>query len=82
MTLDYRSDLVGVDWDQVKADLIADDFHNGRTSRQLALSFENSQHVVMVWDAGTSDNMHLVSHIPPMSSVHNLFVAGVPLLLL
>ena len=45
--IEYRSDLQGVDWDALKADLIADDFHNGRTAGQLRLSFENSQHVAM-----------------------------------
>jgi ribosomal protein S18 acetylase RimI-like enzyme len=50
MTIEYRTDLDGVDWEALKADLIADDFHNGRTTEQLRLSFENSQHVAMGFD--------------------------------
>jgi ribosomal protein S18 acetylase RimI-like enzyme len=46
----YRSDLEGVDWEALKRDLIADDFHNGRTAAQLRLSFENSAAVAMGWD--------------------------------
>ena len=46
----YRSDLTGVDWEQLKQDLIADSFHNGRTTDQLRLSFENSTHVLMGYD--------------------------------
>ena len=46
----YRDDLQGVDWEALKQDLILDDFHNGRTTRQLRLSFENSQHVAMGFD--------------------------------
>lgn len=42
-----RSDLVGVDWEALRLDLIADDFHNGRTTEQLRLSFENSHAVAM-----------------------------------
>ena len=50
MAIEYRADLIGVDWEALKKDLIIDDFHNGRTTHQLQLSFENSSHVVMVWD--------------------------------
>jgi len=46
----YRSDLKGVDWERLKQDLIADDFHNGRTTTQLRLSFENSAVVAMGHD--------------------------------
>jgi ribosomal protein S18 acetylase RimI-like enzyme len=46
----YRSDLKGVDWKALKQDLIADDFHNGRTTAQLRLSFENSAVVAMGYD--------------------------------
>jgi ribosomal protein S18 acetylase RimI-like enzyme len=45
----YRSDLKGVDWEALKQDLIADGFHNGRTTAQLRLSFENSSAVAMGW---------------------------------
>lgn len=43
----YRQDLEGTDWEALRRDLIADDFHNGRTTDQLRLSFEQSQHVAM-----------------------------------
>ncbi len=48
--IDYRSDLKGVDWEALRKDLIADDFHNGRTTAQLRLSFENSACVAMAFD--------------------------------
>jgi ribosomal protein S18 acetylase RimI-like enzyme len=40
----------GVDWDQAKSDLAADDFDNGRSAGALRRSFESSQHVAMAWD--------------------------------
>jgi len=43
MTIEYTTDPSAVDWEVLKKDLIHDDFHNGRTTRQLRLSFENSQ---------------------------------------
>src|SRR3712207_6417566 len=46
----YRSDLTGVDWEALKHDLIADDFHNGRTTAQLRLSFEPSAVVALGYD--------------------------------
>ncbi|MEM8767344.1 MAG: GNAT family N-acetyltransferase [Pseudomonadota bacterium] len=46
----YQTHLEGVDWDALKADLSNDDFHNGRSTAQLRLSFENSQHVAMAFD--------------------------------
>jgi GNAT superfamily N-acetyltransferase len=48
--ISFRTDLEGVDWEALKQDLIADDFHNGRTTPQLRLSFENSTHVAMGFD--------------------------------
>ncbi len=48
--ISFRTDLAGVDWEALKQDLIADDFHNGRTTAQLRLSFENSAHVAMGFD--------------------------------
>lgn len=38
----YKRDLQGVDWDEMKTTLEADDFDNGRTPTQLKRSFENS----------------------------------------
>lgn len=40
----------GVDWTQAKADLLADDFDNGRSPEALQRSFEFSQHVAFAWD--------------------------------
>jgi ribosomal protein S18 acetylase RimI-like enzyme len=40
----------GVDWSQAKADLLADDFDNGRSADALRRSFECSQHVALAWD--------------------------------
>lgn len=46
----YRSDLKGINWEALRQDLIADDFHNGRTTAQLRLSFENRAFVAMGFD--------------------------------
>ena len=48
--LAYRLDLEGIDWEVLEQDLIANDFHNGRTATQLRLSFENSAFVAMGCD--------------------------------
>jgi ribosomal protein S18 acetylase RimI-like enzyme len=40
----------GVDWNQAKADLLADAFDNGRSAEALRRSFECSQHVALAWD--------------------------------
>ena len=42
--------LLGIDWEQAKADLGADDFDNGRSAESLRQSFEQSQHVVVARD--------------------------------
>ncbi|HVM07518.1 MAG TPA: GNAT family N-acetyltransferase [Acidimicrobiales bacterium] len=52
MTVTYDGDCSTVDWAQVKADLVADAFDNGRTPAALRRSFEQSQHVVFARDAG------------------------------
>jgi len=44
------SSLEGIDWEQAKADLAADDFDNGRTADALRRSFERSQHVAFARD--------------------------------
>jgi predicted GNAT family acetyltransferase len=41
------SSLDGIDWVQVKADLAADDFDNGRSPNALRRSFEQSAHVAI-----------------------------------
>ena len=42
--------LDGIDWARAKADLVADDFDNGRSPQALRASFERSQHVVIARD--------------------------------
>ena len=46
----FRSDVDGVDWHELRRDLIEDRFHNGRTTAQLEASFMNSQHVAIALD--------------------------------
>src|SRR5437879_5568233 len=41
----YQRDLHGIDWEEVKQTLAADDFDNGRTPEQLRRSFANSHSV-------------------------------------
>ena len=50
MSVRIDSSLEGIDWDAVRADLIADDFDNGRTPAALRRSFEQSQHVAIARD--------------------------------
>ena len=50
MTVRIDESLAGIDWDQVKADLAADAFDNGRCARALRASFEQSQHVAIARD--------------------------------
>ena len=42
MNITYKRDLADVDWEEMKATLIKDKFHNGRTTEQLKTSFANS----------------------------------------
>jgi GNAT superfamily N-acetyltransferase len=46
-------DLDGVDWNVVRADLIADAFDNGRTPGALHRSFAAVPHVAIAWDGDT-----------------------------
>lgn len=48
----YQQDCNGVDWNEMREVLIADDFHNGRTNEQYKQSFENSTGVVIAYDDG------------------------------
>jgi GNAT superfamily N-acetyltransferase len=50
--VDVRIDgsLEEIDWTQVKEDLAADDFDNGRSPRALERSFAQSQHVAFARD--------------------------------
>ncbi len=45
MPVRVDSSLLGIDWEQAKADLGADAFDNGRSAESLRRSFEQSQHV-------------------------------------
>jgi len=47
--ISFHTDLAAADWEALRADLIADNFHNGRTTRQLRLSCENSNVVAMAF---------------------------------
>jgi ribosomal protein S18 acetylase RimI-like enzyme len=44
------SSLDGIDWVRAKADLVADEFDNGRSAEALRRSFEQSQHVAFARD--------------------------------
>ena len=50
MAVRIDNSLDGIDWAKVKADLIADDFDNGRSPEALRRSFEQSQHVAIARD--------------------------------
>ena len=50
MAVRIDSSLDGIDWTQAKADLVADDFDNGRSPEALRRSFEQSQHVAFARD--------------------------------
>jgi ribosomal protein S18 acetylase RimI-like enzyme len=52
MEVNYKRDLVGVDWDEMKATLVADDFDNGRTPEQLKRSFANSHSTCIAYAEG------------------------------
>jgi len=50
MSVRIHADLAGIDWTAAKADLVADDFDNGRSAAALQRSFEQSQHVAVARD--------------------------------
>ena len=50
MTVRVDAALESVDWVQAKADLVADQFDNGRTPIALQRSFAQSAHVAFAWD--------------------------------
>ncbi len=52
MTVRFGESLDGIDWDQVKADLAADAFDNGRSAPALRASFAQSPHVAIACDGG------------------------------
>ncbi|MCC6756324.1 MAG: GNAT family N-acetyltransferase [Solirubrobacterales bacterium] len=45
----YKTDLDGVDWQEIKEKVAADDFDNGRTPAQLERSFRNSGATVIAY---------------------------------
>jgi predicted GNAT family acetyltransferase len=50
MAVRFDTSLDGIDWEQAKADLAADEFDNGRSADALRRSFESSQHVAFARD--------------------------------
>jgi predicted GNAT family acetyltransferase len=50
VTVRIDGSMDGIDWVQTKADLLADDFDNGRTPDALRRSFQQSQHVAFARD--------------------------------
>jgi ribosomal protein S18 acetylase RimI-like enzyme len=50
MAVRVDGSLAGIDWEQAKADLAADQWDNGRSAAALRRSFEQSRHVVFARD--------------------------------
>jgi hypothetical protein len=50
MTVHVGESLERIHWHQVKADLAADDFDNGRSAQALHRSFAQAQHVAIARD--------------------------------
>jgi predicted GNAT family acetyltransferase len=50
MSVRIDGSLDGIDWAQVKTDLAADAFDNGRSAAALRRSFERAQHVAIARD--------------------------------
>ena len=50
MAVRVDGSLAGIDWDQAKTDLAADQWDNGRSATALRRSFEQSQHVAFARD--------------------------------
>ncbi|MGH3578968.1 MAG: hypothetical protein ACRDU0_15625, partial [Mycobacterium sp.] len=50
MPVHIDGSVEGVDWEQAKADLVADEFDNGRSAEALRRSFAHSQKVAFAWD--------------------------------
>jgi predicted GNAT family acetyltransferase len=48
----YKTDLDGVDWEEMRNTLIADDFDNGRSVEQYQRSFENTYAVCIAYAEG------------------------------
>jgi ribosomal protein S18 acetylase RimI-like enzyme len=52
LKVEYRDDLAGIDWAEMKARVAADNFDNGRTPDQLRRSFENSHATCIAYAGG------------------------------
>lgn len=52
MAITYTLNLEGVDWEEMKATLVEDDFDNGRSPEQLQRSFENSHSTCIAYADG------------------------------
>lgn len=50
MTVRFSNSVDDVDWEQAKADLVADEFDNGRSAAALRRSFVQSEHVAFALD--------------------------------
>lgn len=50
MTIVYKQNMAGVDWQQMKSILVEDDFDNGRSPEQLRESFGNSFAICIAYD--------------------------------
>jgi predicted GNAT family acetyltransferase len=71
--ISFQSTTEGIDWNEAKADLAADDFDNGRSAAALRRSFENSQYV-----AFARDGSHVVGMARMLSDgVCNSYVVDV-----
>ncbi len=73
MNLQYETNSDKINWEAFKSDLIADEFHNGRTTQQLQNSFNNSQVQIYVLDG-----MRCVASARALSdSICNAYVVDV-----
>ncbi|MEM7333627.1 MAG: GNAT family N-acetyltransferase [Chloroflexota bacterium] len=69
----FKTDLENVDWVQLKADLVADQFDNGRSIEQYKTSFKNSAHVIFAMDGN-----RIVGKVRALSDeVSNCYVVDV-----
>jgi len=50
MSINFKLDLINVNWEEIKAKVSEDNFDNGRTTEQLKVSFENSFATCIAYD--------------------------------
>lgn len=79
MDIQYAKTTAHIDWSRLKADLMADDFDNGRTPDELRRSFENSAVVVFaIVSSSTHDGDRVVGKARALSDgVCNAYVVDV-----